>query len=340
MSASSGENALREVEAKGLAAIEAARDAAAIEAARVKYVGRSGELREAMKLLRTAPAEERPALGKLANVVKEKLTAAIEARREALAPGGASAGGGVDVTRPGEHRASGHLHPLTQIEDELKHVFACLGFKVAEGPEVETERHNFSALNIPLEHPSRDAFDTFYVSDRVLLRSHTSTVQIRVMESGPPPVRVVMPGRVYRPDRVDATHHYCFHQIEGLAVDENICFADLKAVLNLAMRALFGKATRTRFRPSFFPFTEPSAEVDISCPFCGDGCGICKGSGWIEVLGAGMVDPAVFEAVGYDPERYTGFAFGIGVERTAMRLHGIADMRLFFENDIRFLTQF
>ncbi len=312
-----------------------------LEAARVEYLGRSrGRLKDLMGGVKALPDDQRRTAGRLANELKKQLTAAFAARREELA-GGTPAGARADLTQPAARLSVGHVHPLSRTFEALREVFGSLGFNCIEGPEIETEHHNFDALNIPADHPARDSFDTFFLDNGGLLRSHTSPTQIRVMESQPPPVRVIVPGRVYRPDAVDATHHYCFHQCEGLMVEEEVSFADLKAVLTMAMEGIFGPGTTTRFRPSFFPFTEPSAEVDVSCIFCsGAGCRICKGTGWIELLGAGMVDPAVFEAVGYDPERYTGFAFGIGVERLAMLKYGINDIRSFTDNDMRFLEQF
>ncbi len=312
-----------------------------LEAARVEYLGRSrGRLKDLMGGVKALPDDQRRAAGRLANELKKQLTAAFAARREELA-GGGTAGARADLTQPAARLCVGHVHPLSRTFEALREVFGNLGFNCIEGPEIETEHHNFDALNIPADHPARDSFDTFFLDNGGLLRSHTSPTQIRVMESQPPPVRVIVPGRVYRPDAVDATHHYCFHQCEGLMVEEEVSFADLKAVLTMAMEGIFGPGTTTRSRPSFFPFTEPSAEVDVSCIFCsGAGCRICKGTGWIELLGAGMVDPAVFEAVGYDPERYTGFAFGIGVERLAMLKYGINDIRSFTDNDMRFLEQF
>jgi phenylalanyl-tRNA synthetase alpha chain len=248
---------------------------------------------------------------------------------------------GFDFSLPGRPAPRGRLHPLTQTIEAIKDIFIRLGFEVAFGPEVERDYYNFEALNIPKDHPARDAFDTFFLHDDVLLRSQTSTVQIRVMEKRRPPVRIIAPGRVYRPDTVDATHGFLFHHLEGLAVDEGVTMADLKYVLYEFARGLYGPDVRTRFRPHFFPFTEPSVEMDISCFACGGrGCPICKRGGWIEILGAGMVDPNVFQCVGYDSERYTGFAFGMGVERIAMIKYGIDDMRLFLENDLRFLRQF
>jgi len=332
---------VEDVRAAALEALDAAAGPEDVEKARVEFMGRSrGRLKDLMGLLRKLPAEEKKTAGRLVNQLKKQLTEAFEVQKKGRS-GALAAGAGVDLTQPAARLEVGHVHPLTQTFEELQEVFGSLGFSCVEGPEIETEHHNFDALNIPSDHPARDSFDTFFLDSGGLLRSHTSPTQIRVMESGPPPVRVIVPGRVYRPDAVDATHHYCFHQCEGLMVDEDISFADLKAVLNMAMEGVFGPGTRTRFRPSFFPFTEPSAEVDVSCIFCGaEGCRICKRTGWIELLGAGMVDPAVFEAVGYDPERYTGFAFGIGVERLAMLKYQIPDIRMFTDNDLRFLEQF
>jgi phenylalanyl-tRNA synthetase alpha chain len=323
-------------------AMAEARGAEDLEKVRVEFMGRAqGRLKELMGAIKKAGPDERKSVGQMVNRLKKELTESLAARRAELAAGGEISGPLADLTLPAARIPVGHLHPLTRTVDELKEVFGSLGFSCVEGPEVETEYHNFDALNIPPDHPARDSFDTFFLDSGGLLRSQTSTVQIRVMEAGPPPVRVIAPGRVYRPDAVDATHHYCFHQCEGLMVEEDVSFADLKAVLSMAMEGVFGPGTRTRFRPSFFPFTEPSAEVDVSCIFCsGEGCRICKETGWIELLGAGMVDPAVFQAVGYDPEKYTGFAFGIGVERLAMLRHGIDDIRAFTENDMRFLEQF
>ncbi len=309
----------------------------------VRFLGRKGVLREIMTSLKSQPAEERPLLGKLANEIKREIASEIERRRSELADGlpAREAGAPLDISLPGRRPPRGRLHPITQTINAIKDVFARLGFEVVYGPEVELDYYNFEALNIPRDHPSRDAFDTFYVDDDVLLRSQTSTVQIRVMEKREPPVRVIAPGRVYRPDTVDASHSFMFHQVEGLMVDEGVTFADLKYVLNEFCRACFGEAVRTRFRPHFFPFTEPSVEVDVSCIICGgSGCSVCSRKGWLEILGAGMVDPNVFEAVGYDPERYTGFAFGMGVDRIAMLKHGINDIRLFLDNDLRFLQQF
>ncbi|MFP4055917.1 MAG: phenylalanine--tRNA ligase subunit alpha [Candidatus Brocadiia bacterium] len=319
---------------EALARIEAADTLDELEEARVAYLGRRGALKQAMRGLAELPAEQRPAAGRAANAAKEAIQAALDARRALLERLEAQvAAPGIDITLPGVHPPIGREHPIRRAESELREVFLRLGFEVATGPEVELEYYNFEALNIPADHPSRDSFDTFYIEDDVVLRSHTSPVQVRVMEQRQPPVRVIVPGRVYRPDTADATHSPVFHQLEGLAVDEGITFADLKAVLTMAMRELFGPETATRFRPSFFPFTEPSAEVDVLCDVGGE-------RRWLELLGAGMVHPRVFEAVGYDPERYTGFAFGIGIDRIALLKFGIPDIRLLLENDVRFLEQF
>ncbi len=333
---------LRQLHNEAVAAARAASDHAALEALRIRYLGRKGRLKELIGRVPTLPAEERPGAGRLANEVKQAIAAALDERtRELAETARRPQRPAIDVTLPGLRRPLGSIHPITQVLDELIEVFARLGFETAYGPEIEDERHNFDALNIPADHPARDGFDTFYLDDKHLLRSHTSPVQIRVMETRQPPVRIVAPGRVFRPDTVDASHYPVFHQLEGLYVDEGVSFADLKACLTMAMQELLGAGTRTRFRPSFFPFTEPSAEVDVSCPFCGGrGCGTCRQSGWIELLGAGMVDPEVFRHVRYDAEKYTGFAFGIGIERTAMVKLGIDDIRLFFENNVRFLKQF
>lgn len=313
-----------------------------LETFRIKYLGRKGILSELLAKLPSLPVGERPETGRLLNELKGDISSRYEVTRRALLDmrRPKAAGPVQDVTLPGRRPPLGHRHPLTQTIEEIKDIFANMGFQVAFGPEVELEFYNFEALNIPLDHPSRDDFDTFYLEDDVLLRSQTSTVQIRVMEKQRPPIRIIAPGKVFRPDTVDATHSFMFHQIEGLTVEEGVTFGHLKGVLELFAQAYFGPDTRMRFRPSFFPFTEPSAEVEISCSLCkGKGCSTC-GSGWMEILGAGMVDPNVFKAVGYDAEKYTGFAFGMGVERIAMLKYGIDDIRLFFENDMRFLSQF
>jgi phenylalanyl-tRNA synthetase alpha chain len=313
-----------------------------VEELRVRYLGRKGAVSQLFDAIRSIPPQERAAAGKAANDLKKALTALLEAAQARVGRSDSRGRGPeFDPTLPGCRPPLGRVHPIAQTIEEVCDIFRTLGFTVAEGPEVELDYYNFDALNIPPDHPSRDDFATFYLADGVLLRSQTSTVQIRTMERTKPPVRIVAPGRCFRPDTEDARHTAVFHQVEGLMVDEGVSFGDLKAVLHIFAQELFGRDIRVRFRPSFFPFTEPSAEVDCTCPACkGSGCSVCSYSGWLELLGAGMVDPNVFRAVGYDAEKYTGFAFGVGVERLAMRRYGIHDMRLFYQNDLRFLRQF
>ena len=332
---------LNDIQREFEGALAECRDAGGLEEIKVKFLGRKGELTGILRSLGDLPAEEKKEVGKRANILRGQLEARLEEAKGALGAGAVSFAPEEDVTMPGTAPRTGSLHPLTQVMDRINDIFISLGFRLAEGPEVETEFYNFEALNIPPDHPSRDAFDTFYIEGEHLLRSHTSNVQIHVMQRQNPPVQVIMPGRVYRPDAVDASHSFMFHQVEGLMVDKDIKFADLKGILSVFCRSMFGEKIKTRLRPHFFPFTEPSAEVDISCIICGGkGCRVCKGNGWLEILGAGMVNPKVFEAVGYDPKKYTGLAFGMGVERIAMLLYGIEDIRLFYENDVRFLRQF
>ncbi len=315
--------------------LAAVKDAPALDAWRSAYLGAKGAVKSAMDKLKEAPKAEKPLLGKAANDLKNALQSAYdEAARRLASAGPKSAAPGVDVTLPGIPPAIGHAHILTQTINEICDIFGRMGFAVAYGPEVEDERHNFEALNIPLAHPARDILDNFYINESVMLRSQTSTVQIRIMESQKPPVRIIAPGRVYRPDTVDATHSFMFHQVEGLYVDEGVTMSDLKTCLDQFCKAYFGSEVATRFRPSFFPFTEPSAEIDVQFNYP-DGS-----TRWVELGGCGMVDPNVFDAVGYDRERYTGFAFGMGIERMVLRKHGITDIRLLFENDVRFLRQF
>jgi len=328
---------------KARAAIAAAQTTAELEAVRVTILGRSGELTQLLRSLGSVPAAERPALGAAANAAKTELEAVLEAR---LVSVGAAErrrrreAERVDLTLPGRRPPRGTVHPLTQVHDEIVSIFAGLGFSVAQGPEIETDYYNFEALNLPRDHPARDMQDTFYFSEDTLLRTHTSPVQIRAMQAQRPPIRIIVPGRVYRRD-ADITHSPMFTQVEGLAVDRAISMGDLKGTLELFAREMFGPRSRIRFRPSFFPFTEPSAEVDVLCFLCGgDGCRVCKQSGWLEILGCGMVHPQVLRNVNYDPEDVTGWAFGMGIERVAMLKYGIDDIRLFFENDLRFLRQF
>ncbi len=320
--------------------LESCKDLNSVNLFRSGLVGKKGRLTEIIKNIGSLSREEKVKVGSLINELKQQIELGVKARIKALSTTGAS-GEIVDVTMPGAASRIGHNHPLTTVLKEIVGIFEGMGFGVIEGPEIETEYYNFEALNIPLEHPSREAFDTFYIDGEYLLRSHTSPVQVRFMEENKPPFRIIVPGRVYRPDATDASHSFMFHQVEGLMVGSDISLADLKGVLEVFSKRLFGKATRMRFRPHFFPFTEPSAEVDISCIICsGSGCRVCSNKGWLEVLGAGMVNPRVFKYVKYDPEKYTGFAFGMGVERIAMLKYGIDDIRLFFENDFRFLRQF
>jgi len=331
---------LRELEREGAREIEAAGAAAELERLRVELLGRKGRLTSVLRQLGGMSPEERPAVGAEANRVKAVLAERLEAREAELAPA-AESEERVDLTLPGRRRWSGALHPVTQVVDEICDIFRDLGFTRVVGPEAETTWYNFTALNTPLDHPAADMHDTFYLSDDVVLRTHTSPVQARIMERFQPPVRVVVPGTCYRRDSWDASHAPAFEQIEGLAVDEGITFVDFKATISEFARRFFGADTKTRFRPSFFPFTEPSAEVDVSCRICGgSGCSACKGTGWMEIMGAGMVDPAVFGHVGYDAERYTGFAFGMGPARIAMQRYRIPDIRLLYESDVRFLEQF
>ncbi len=334
--------ALEALERDGRALIAEAESVDALEAARVRLLGRKdGRLTAVLRHLGELPVEERPAIGASANQVKAVLQAALEARAVELEATRPKVETGPDLTLPGRESWQGARHPVTLVIDEICAVLSGLGFTRVRGPEAESEWHNFSALNTPLDHPAADMHDTFYLSPGILLRSHTSPVQVRTMQAHQPPIRVVAPGMVYRRDPFDASHAPAFEQLEGLAVDEGINFVDLKATLAEFARRIFGPRVEVRFRPSFFPFTEPSAEVDVSCLICGGGgCSACKGTGWIEIMGAGMVDPAVFEAVGYDPERYTGFAFGMGPARIAMLRYGIPDIRLLYEADIRFLGQF
>ena len=321
-----------------------AKSSADLEQVRVKYLGRQGILTQFLRSLSSIPVAERPEVGRQANLAKAEIETLLGERLAELKAAErrhALESQRVDLTLPGRRPSPGTLHPLTLVQDEIIEIFLGLGFAVAEGPEVESDFYNFEALNIPRDHPARDMQDTFYLSEDVLLRTHTSPMQIRIMKAMRPPLRYIFPGRVYRRDIADASHSPVFHQVEGLAVDRNISMGDLKGTLELFAREMFGPRTTTRFRPSFFPFTEPSAEVDVRCFLCGgEGCRVCKQSGWLEILGSGMVHPQVLRNVGYDPEEVTGWAFGMGVERIAMLKYGIDDIRLFFENDLRFLSQF
>ena len=326
------------------AAVAAAQSSSELEAVSVGVLGRQGSLTQLLRSLGSLAPEERPLVGAAANEAKRALEGLLDARLAAASEAERQADRSrrrLDLTLPGRRPPKGSFHPLTRVHDEIVAIFAGLGFSVAEGPEIETDYHNFEALNIPRDHPARDMQDTLYLSESTLLRTHTSPVQIRAMLAQKPPVRIIVPGRVYRRDVADATHSPMFHQVEGLAVDRNITMADLRGTLELFAREMFGPRSRIRFRPSFFPFTEPSAEVDVLCFVChGAGCRLCKQGGWLEILGSGMVHPRVLRNVGYDPEDVTGWAFGMGIDRIAMLKYGIDDLRLFFENDLRFLRQF
>lgn len=315
-----------------------------LEEIRIKYLGKKGELTAVLKGMGKLSAEERPVIGALANEIRDFLGKEIDEKKEEIENALQAEKlkeEVIDVTMPGKISKTGKLHPLTKVMNELKDIFIGMGFEIAEGPEIEYDYYNFEALNIPKNHPARDTQDTFYIEDNIVLRTQTSPMQVRVMEKQKPPIRIIAPGRVYRSDAVDATHSPIFHQIEGLVVDKGVTMADLKGTLEAFIKALYGEKTKVRFRPHHFPFTEPSAEVDVSCFVCGgEGCSVCKGEGWIEILGCGMVHPKVLANCGIDPEVYSGFAFGIGLERIAMGRYDINDLRLFFENDVRFLKQF
>lgn len=334
---------LDEIVADAKKAFDAAESEDALNQTKAAFVGKSGRLTGLMKRMKDLTPEERPVFGKAVNEAKAAVAAALDARREAIrnaARGADLAAERVDLTLPGRGRPRGAAHPLRRIEEEMVSIFRDMGYAVATGPEIEHDFHNYEALNFPPDHPARDMQDTFHLVDGRVLRTHTSPVQIRTMLANQPPIRICAPGAVYRSDELDMTHSPAFHQVEGLVVDRGITMAHLKNHLIEFSSRLFGRRLNVRLRPSFFPFTEPSVEVDVECPFCEDGCRVCSKTRWIEILGAGMVDPNVFEAVGVDPEVYTGFAFGIGVERVAMLKFGIDDIRLFYENDVRFLAQF
>ncbi|HOO30301.1 MAG: phenylalanine--tRNA ligase subunit alpha [Bacillota bacterium] len=329
---------------RALSAIENAHTTAALEEARVRLLGRKGELTTLLRQMKSVDPEDRPKFGALVNSARETIEKELDERARVLVAAEKAARlelERIDVTMPGRAPRIGKIHPLTRGIMDITEIFVEMGFSVVEGPEVETDYYNFEALNTPKYHPARDVQDTFYVNDTVLLRTQTSPMQVREMEKREPPVKVVVPGRVYRRDQVDATHSPVFHQIEGLLVDHDITFTDLKGTLAMFARKFYGEERKVRFRPHYFPFTEPSAEMDISCAICGGaGCRVCKQEGWIEVLGCGLVHPNVLRAVGYDPDELTGYAFGMGVERLVMLKHGIDDLRLLYENDLRFLSQF
>lgn len=331
---------LKRLEQEAESALAAISGAEALEPFRVRFLGRKGLLASVMRQLGQVSPDDRPRLGQLANEVKQRVEQHFEEKKATFASAGAVTEQTTDHSLPGRALPFGKLHPVTQVMEEICAIFEGMGFAVAEGPDVELDHYNFAALNIPEHHPARDMHDTFYVSESILLRTHTSPMQARIMETQEPPLRYIAPGKVYRCDS-DITHTPMFHQVEGFLVDRRVSFADLKGVLTSFTQRMFKNDLALRFRPSFFPFTEPSAEVDIACVICGgSGCRVCKRTGWLEILGAGLIDPEVLKMVGYDPETYSGFAFGLGVERIAMLKYGIDDIRLFYENDLRFLSQF
>lgn len=335
---------LEAIRQKALNELENAASIQDIEAVRIKFLGKKGELTGILKQMGKLSPEERPVIGQLANVIRSEIEAKIEEDSKSIAQklqAEKLKAEKIDVTLPGKAKVLGSRHPLTVVLDDIKDIFIGMGFDIVDGPEVEKDYYNFEALNIPKDHPARDTQDTFYINENIVLRTQTSPVQVRVMEKQQPPIRIISPGRVFRSDAVDATHSPLFNQIEGLVVDKGISFADLKGTLEIFIKQLYGEDSVVRFRPHHFPFTEPSAEVDVQCFNChGAGCPLCKGEGWIEILGCGMVHPKVLETCNIDPEIYSGFAFGLGLERIAMRRYNINDLRLFFENDVRFLKQF
>jgi len=334
---------IEEIKREAEERIDKAQNEKELEEIQIKFLGRKqGKITQILRNMGNLPLENRPIVGKLVNELKKEIEQKLrEKRNELRKEEEKEEEESIDITLPGKRLPLGRLHPITQTLEEIKRIFIGLGFQVVRGPELETEYYNFEALSMPKYHPARDEQDSFYIDDTHLLRTQTSPVQIRVMEKRKPPIRIIAPGKCYRRDAIDASHFPMFHQVEGLAVDENVTFSDLKGSLTYFVHQMFGKKTCLRFRPSFFPFTEPSAEVDISCIMCkGRGCRVCSGKGWLEILGAGMVDPEVFKKVNYDPEKYQGFAFGMGVERICMLKYGIDDIRLFFQNDLRFLKQF
>ncbi len=336
------QDSLKKILSQADEAVSGAQDLKKLDEVRVRFLGKSGSVTELLKELAKVPPAEKPVLGKAINEVKNKVSLLLEQKKEALDSSASDAPPpGFDPTLPGRILPVGKLNPLTKVMKDITGIFKEMGFDLAEGPDAETDYYNFLALNFPPDHPARDAQDTFYLSDDLLMRTHTSPIQIRVMQNHKPPFKFIAPGRVYRNEAIDATHHHIFHQVEGFLVDEGIHFGHLKGTLDTFIKRFFGDRVQTRFRPSFFPFTEPSAEMDISCIFCeGKGCRICKQSGWVEMLGCGMIDPAVLTNCGVDPERWTGFAFGMGVERIALFQYDIDDIRLFYQNDLRFLRQF
>jgi phenylalanyl-tRNA synthetase alpha chain len=337
-------NKLQEIRKKALASIIEVSDLKELDDIRVTFLGKKGELTQVLRGMKDLTNEERPVIGKLANEVREIIETEIEKSKKDLSKKAREIQlqkEKIDVTMPSNKMKLGHRHPMNIVLDDLKDIFIGMGYEIAEGPEVEKDYYNFEALNIPENHPAKDEQDTFYINKEIVLRTQTSPVQVRVMENQKPPIRILAPGRVYRSDEVDATHSPVFHQVEGLVIDKNISMADLKGALAEFAKQLYGEKIKVKFRPHHFPFTEPSAEMDVSCVMCGgEGCRVCKGTGWIEILGCGMVHPKVLKMSGIDPNEYSGFAFGMGLERITLLRYGIEDLRLFYENDIRFLKQF
>ncbi|MGI6182921.1 MAG: phenylalanine--tRNA ligase subunit alpha [Candidatus Fimadaptatus sp.] len=335
---------LQKILQEALDALKEIKSTPELEALRVRLLGKKGELTGLLRGMGKLSPEERPVMGQLVNSVRQQIEEAMDEQAASITAAEKEArlsAEAIDVTLPGRERRLGALHPISQAENALLDIFTGMGFEVVQGPEIELDHYNFELMNLPKNHPARDAQDTFYISDNVLLRTHTSPVQARIMTTRKPPIRIVCPGRVYRADEADASHSPVFHQMEGLVIDEHITMGDLKGTLDEFAKAMFGEGVTTRFRPSFFPFTEPSAEVDVSCAACGGkGCKICKGTGWLEILGAGMVNPRVLSMCGIDPDKYTGFAFGMGIERIAILKYQLPDMRCLYENDLRLLSQF
>jgi phenylalanyl-tRNA synthetase alpha chain len=335
---------LADIKLKALESIKSSENLKALDEVRVSFLGKKGELTKVLRGMKDLTKEERPLIGKLANEVREEIEKSLEIAKDMISKKQREAQlikEVIDVTLPSKKVTLGHRHPMTIVLDDLKDIFIGMGYSIAEGPEIENAYYNFDALNIPEEHPAKDEQDTFYINEEMMLRTSTSPVQVHAMENTKPPIRIIAPGRVFRSDEVDATHSPVFHQIEGLVIDKNITMGDLKGALKIFIKELYGETVQVKFRPHFFPFTEPSAEMDVSCVMCGGkGCRVCKGTGWIEILGCGMVHPRVLEMSGIDPNVYSGFAFGMGLERIAMLRYGIKDMRIFYENDIRFLKQF
>ena len=335
---------LTQIKQSALSALSGVSTAAELDEVRVRFLGKKGELTAILKQMGSLSPEERPIVGQLVNEVRSELEESISKKGDELKNAAMAQKlkeEAIDVTLPGKKQELGHKHPLTLVLDDIKQMFLGMGFDIVKGPEVETDYYNFEALNIPKDHPARDTQDTFYITENILLRTQTSPVQVRTMEKIKPPIRIISPGRVYRSDAIDATHSPVFHQIEGLVVDKGVTMADLKGTLELFAKKLYGEDSKVRFRPHHVPFTEPSAEVDVMCFNCqGKGCSLCKGEGWIEILGAGMVHPKVLSVCGIDPDEYSGFAFGMGLERLVMRRYQIDDLRMFFENDMKFLSQF